>query len=111
MMAIVETALSADPQRMIALCHGGGHKEDLYADSFLRDLANKFSAFSYYPVLSDEKHDQTLSGLVGDIALGHCCDLDTIRIYAAGSKCCVASTPLRRSAVFRQNASFGLAGI
>ncbi|MDY0029636.1 MAG: hypothetical protein RBR86_06810 [Pseudobdellovibrionaceae bacterium] len=91
LLAISEAALAEAPSRSVTLYLGGRHRDDFYLNDFLNDLAARFPAFNFYPVLSrtdkTEDEDGYLYGMVGDVAFSHfenSTESRKSRIYTSG---------------------------
>lgn len=96
LLAIGEAALAENPSRSVTLYLGGRHRDDFYLNGFLWDMQSRFSAFTFYPVISHPDAAQSseegyLYGLVGEIAItqqnshpSHLSAFSEGRIYASG---------------------------
>ncbi len=90
LVAIATERLQKEPDHPVHIYHGGRYIPDLYLDKTLRDMEERFSNFSYVPVLSDYKDDNKLYGYAGDLALTFV--PAPYRLYIAGSTDMVKST-------------------
>lgn len=81
---ILQDALLKEHQGEIYLFHGVAKKQDLYKESNLRALSEKFSQFHYWPCLSEEGVESYEQGMVTDVALKKVETIKGSRVFLCG---------------------------
>jgi CDP-4-dehydro-6-deoxyglucose reductase len=86
MHSILLTLLHKKPQHKIDLFLGGRTFDELYWHDNLLQLAQQYSSFGYYPVLSEQLIDGFMNGMVGDRVIDHLQHSHSVSydIYMAG---------------------------
>lgn len=98
LMAMLQQLYLSGDQRRIYLYFGVRYPSRLFADHWLTTLALSYPPFSYTPVVSRPKAQQTPTpwqgrqGYVQHTAIADFSDLSAVDIYASGSPTMIAST-------------------
>ena len=83
--ALIEKALSTQPQQALHLYWGGSHQRDMYLFDHMLALAEQHEHFSFTPVLkSADETWQGEIGLVHQIIAQQHADLSGYQVYASG---------------------------
>jgi len=89
---ILEDALKQGHTGPVTLFHGSSEVEDLYRVEELREFAQKYSNFSYYPCVSGENVPEGFNaGRADQVAAAHITEWKKLRVFLCGHPEMIAS--------------------